>query len=104
MMLIKRISAIALIAVLAFKIIPLVNEATQSDIKNIALDAKKLQGEVSMYGVNKPSFAFYADKISYRDYDETNIIFTRVDKLSFLDIEYEVISQHGNYLLIKKIK
>lgn len=104
MMLIKRISAVALIAVLAFKIIPSINEATQSDIKNIAFDAKKLQGEISMYGVNKPSFAFYADKISYRDYDEANIIFTREDKLRSLDFEYEVISQHGNYLLIKKIK
>ena len=50
-----------------------------------------------MFRLNKPSFAFYADKISYRDSKEANIIFTRVDKLIFLDVQYQIISQHGIY-------
>ena len=103
-MLVKRISALALVAVLGFKIMPFVNDATQADIKKIALDAKELQGEVLMFRLNKPSFAFYADKISYRDLKDANIIFTRVDKLIFLDVEYEIISQHGNYFLLRIIK
>ena len=104
LMFMKRISALALVAVLGFKIIPFVNDATQADIKKIAFDAKELQGDVLMFKLNKPSFAFYADKISYRGSQTTNLIFTRVDKLIFLKIEYEIISQHGNYVLLKKIK
>ena len=103
-MLVKRISALALIAALGFKIMPFVYDATQADIKKIALDAKELQGEVLMFRLNKPSFAFYADKISYRDLKEADIIFTRVDKLIFLNVEYEIISKHGNYFLLKTIK
>ena len=104
LMFMKRISALALVAVLGFKIMPFVNDATQADIKKIAFDAKELQGDVLMFRLNKPSFAFYADKISYRGSQTTNLIFTRVDKLIFLKIEYEIISQHGNYVLLKKIK
>ena len=45
--------------------------------------------------------SFYADKISYRDLAEADIIFTRIDKLVFLDQKYEIISEHGNYLLLR---
>jgi len=54
-----------------------------------------------MFKLNKPSFSFYADKISYRDLTEADIIFTRTDKLVFLDQKYEIISEHGNYLLLR---
>ena len=54
-----------------------------------------------MFKLNKPSFGFYADKISYRDLTEADIIFTRIDKLVFLDQKYEIISEHGNYLLLR---
>ena len=104
MMFIKRISALSLVALLGFKILPFVYDATQADIKKIALDAKELQGDVSMFRLNKPSFSFYADKISYKDLQEANLIFTRVDKLIFLEVEYEIISQHGNYVLLETRK
>ena len=54
-----------------------------------------------MFKLNKPSFGFYADKISYRDLTGADIIFTRIDKLVFLDQKYEIISEHGNYLLLR---
>ena len=101
LMLMKRISAIALIAILSTKILPLINDATQDDIRKVAFDAREISQEVSMFKLNKPSFGFYADKISYRDRKETDIIFTRTDKLAFLDKKYEIISEHGNYLLLK---
>ena len=104
MMFIKRISALSLVALLGFKILPFVYDATQADIKKIALGAKELQGDVSMFRLNKPSFSFYADKISYKDLQEANLIFTRVDKLIFLEVEYEIISQHGNYVLLETRK
>ena len=101
LMLMKRISAIALLAILSTKILPLINDATQDDIRKVAFDAREISQEVSMFKLNKPSFGFYADKISYRDRKETDIIFTRTDKLAFLDKKYEIISEHGNYLLLK---
>ena len=101
LMLMKRISAIALLAILSTKILPLINDATQDDIRKVAFDAREISQEVSMFKLNKPSFGFYADKISYRDLKETDIIFTRIDKLAFLDKKYEIISEHGNYLLLK---
>ena len=104
MMFVKRVSALSLLALLGFKILPFVYDATQADIKKIALDAREVQGDVSMFRLNKPSFSFYADKISYRDLQEANLIFTRVDKLIFLEVEYEIISQHGNYVLLETRK
>ena len=100
-MFLKRMSAIALLAVLSTKILPFINDATQEDIRKVAFDAREISQKISMFKVNKPSFSFYADKISYRDLKETDIIFTRIDKLAFLDEKYEIISEHGNYLLLK---
>ena len=97
----KRISAIALLAVISTKILPFINDATQEDIRKVAFDAREISQKISMFKLNKPSFSFYADKISYRDLKETDIIFTRIDKLAFLDEKYEIISEHGNYLLLK---
>jgi 4-amino-4-deoxy-L-arabinose transferase-like glycosyltransferase len=104
LLVVKRISAVALVAMLGFKILPIVNDATQADIKKIALDAKELKRDVSMFRLNKPSFAFYADLISYRDLQDADLIFTRVDKLIFLEVEYKIISKQGDYVLLETFK
>ena len=102
LLLVKRISSIALIAILSLKILPFINDSTQSDIKKLGLLAGELEGDVTMYKLNKPSFGFYADKISYRGLERADIILTRKDKIDFIDLEFEIISTSGNYLLIKK--
>ena len=102
LLLVKRISSIALIAILSLKILPFINDSTQSDIKKLGLLAGELEGDVTMYKLNKPSFGFYADKISYRGSERADIILTRKDKIDFIDFEFEIISTSGNYLLIKK--
>jgi hypothetical protein len=101
LMFLKRISALALLAILSIKILPFINQATQEDIRKVAFDAREIPQDISMFKLNKPSFSFYADKISYRDLTEADIIFTRKDKLVFLDQKYEIISEHGNYLLLR---
>ena len=101
-LLVKRISSIALIAVLSFKTLPFINESTQSDIKKLGMYAAELGGDVTMYKLNKPSFGFYANKISYRGLERADIILTRKDKIDSIDVEFEIISTSGNYLLIKK--
>ena len=102
LLLVKRISSIALIAILSLKILPFINDSTQSDIKKLGLLAAELEGDVTMYKLNKPSFGFYAGKISYRGPERADIILTRKDKIDFIDFEFEIISTSGNYLLIKK--
>lgn len=97
----KRISAISLLAILSLKILPFINESLQGDIRKVAFDAKAISSDISAFKLNKPSFSFYADKIFFRDLDEADIIFTRVDKLDIIVEEYEIISKHGNYALIK---
>ena len=64
--------------------------------------AAELGGDVTMYKLNKPSFSFYANKISYRGLERADIILTRMDKIDSIDVEFEIISTSGNYLLIKK--
>ena len=64
--------------------------------------AAELGGDVTTYKLNKPSFAFYANKISYRGLERADIILTRMDKIDSIDVEFEIISKSGNYLLIKK--
>ena len=102
LLLVKRISSIALIAILSLKILPFINDSTQSDIKKLGLLAAELEGDVTMYKLNKPSFGFYAGKISYRGPERADIILTRKDKIDSIDLEFEIISTSGNYLLIKK--
>ena len=99
---VKRVSSLALIAILSLKIIPIINESTQADIKKLGLIASKLEGDVTMYKLNKPSFGFYANKISYRGLERADIILTRKDKIDSLNINFEIISISGNYLLLRK--
>ena len=102
LLLVKRVSSLALIAILSLKIIPIINESTQADIKKLGLIASKLEGDVTMYKLNKPSFGFYANKISYRGLERADIILTRKDKIDSLNINFEIISISGNYLLLRK--
>ena len=102
LLLVKRVSSIALIAMLSLKILPVINESTQSDIKKLALIAAELEGSVTMHKLNKPSFGFYAEKISYRGLERADIILTRKDKINSIELDFEIISISGNYLLIKK--
>ena len=102
LLLVKRVSSLALIAILSLKIIPIINESTQADIKKLGLIASKLEGDVTMYKLNKPSFGFYANKISYRGLERADIILTRKDKIDSLNLNFEIISISGNYLLLRK--
>ena len=102
LLLVKRVSSLALITILSLKIIPIINESTQADIKKLGLIAGKLEGDVTMYKLNKPSFGFYANKISYRGLERADIILTRKDKIDSLTINFEIISISGNYLLLRK--
>jgi len=103
LLLAKRISSIALVVALSTKIIPFINESTQSDIKKLGVLAGKLEQDVSMYKLNKPSFGFYANKISYRGLERADIILTRKDKIDSLAIDFEIVSESGNYILLKKL-
>ena len=63
---VKKMSAIAMVVMLTFWLLPFTQTATQQDIKNLGLFAKTQKNKVSMYKVNKPSYAFYAQQKSYR--------------------------------------
>ncbi len=92
-----------MVVALSTKIIPFINESTQSDIKKLGLLAGKFEQDVSMYKLNKPSFGFYANKISYRGLERADIILTRKDKIDSLAIDFEIVSESGNYILLKKL-
>ena len=46
-------------------------------------------------------FSFYSNINYYRGLEPNVIILTRVDKLKFLENEFEILDTQGNYLLIK---
>tara|TARA_X000000950_G_scaffold285765_1_gene392580 strand:- start:925 stop:1782 length:858 start_codon:yes stop_codon:yes gene_type:complete len=98
---VKKMSALALIVMLTFWLLPFAQTATQQDIKNLGLFAKKEGNMVSMYKVNKPSYAFYAQQKSYRGLKENYLILSRIDKENSFDFEYEVIMRSGNYFIFK---
>ena len=50
-------------------------------LEKLLLMLEDYSQDISMFKLNKPSFSFYADKISFRDLEEADIIFTRKDKL-----------------------
>ena len=58
---VKKMSAVFLIVLLTFWIMPFAQNLSQQDIKLLGLYAKNTNYSVSMYKVNKPSFA-YANK------------------------------------------
>jgi hypothetical protein len=54
-----------------------------------------------MYKVNKPSYAFYAQKKSFRGLRSNSLILTRKDKLDLVDKSFEVVKESENYLIIE---
>tara|TARA_E500000081_G_C5858793_1_gene229715 strand:- start:105 stop:404 length:300 start_codon:yes stop_codon:yes gene_type:complete len=94
-------SALAMVVALTFWLLPFAQTATQQDIKNLGLFAKKEANMVSMYKVNKPSYAFYAQQKSHRGLKENHLILSRIDKESFFDFDYEVMMRSGNYFIFK---
>ena len=98
---VKKMSALALVIMLTFWLLPFAQTATQQDIKNLGLFAKTQEKKVSMYKVNKPSYAFYAQQKSYRGLKENHLILSRIDKESSFNFDYEVIMRSGNYFIFK---
>ena len=98
---VKKMSALALVIMLTFWLLPFAQTATQQDIKNLGLFAKTQENKVSMYKVNKPSYAFYAQQKSYRGLKENHLILSRIDKESSFNFDYEVIMRSGNYFIFK---
>ncbi len=98
---VKKLSALAFTIILSFKIAPFLHSVTQGDIKELGLFARDTDKEVSMYKVNKPSYAFYAQKKSYRGLRPNSLILTRKDKLDLVDKSFEVIKESENYLIIE---
>ena len=98
---VKKMSALALVIMLTFWLLPFAQTATQQDIKNLGLFAKTQENKVSMYKVNKPSYAFYAQQKSYRGLKENHLILSRIDKESSFNFEYEAIMRSGNYFIFR---
>jgi hypothetical protein len=98
---VKKMSALAIVVMLTFWLLPFAQTATQQDIKNLGLFAKTKENKVSMYKVNKPSYAFYAQQKSYRGLKENHLILSRIDKESSFNFEYEVIMRSGDYFIFK---
>ena len=98
---VKKMSALALVIMLTFWLLPFAQTAAQQDIKNLGLFAKTQENKVSMYKVNKPSYAFYAQQKSYRGLKENHLILSRIDKESSFNFEYEVIMRSGNYFIFR---
>ena len=98
---VKKMSALALVIMLTFWVLPFAQTAAQQDIKNLGLFAKTQENKVSMYKVNKPSYAFYAQQKSYRGLKENHLILSRIDKESSFNFEYEVIMRSGNYFIFR---
>ena len=97
----KRATAIAMVGLISIKILPYVHDASQGDIKKLGLQAREFEEPISMYKLNKPSFSFYAQKNSLRGLESSELIFTRTDKIKYLELEYEVISTSGNYMILR---
>ncbi|MDC2989468.1 glycosyltransferase family 39 protein, partial [Gammaproteobacteria bacterium] len=99
--LVKKMSAVGIVIMLTFWLMPFAQTAAQQDIKNLGIYANTKESKVSMYKVNKPSYAFYAQKKSYRGLREEHLILSRIDKESSFNFEYEVIMRSGNYFIFK---
>ena len=98
---VKKLSALAFTVILSFKIAPFLHSVTQGDIKELGVYARDSDKEVSMYKVNKPSYAFYAQKKSFRGLRSNSLILTRKDKLDLVDKSFEVVKESENYLIIE---
>ncbi len=97
----KRITAVVLVGLISMKILPYLSEALQGDIKKLGLKAKAINEPISMFKINKPSFSFYAQKNSLRGLGKSELIFTRTDKIKYLDNDFDIVSQSGEYLILR---
>ncbi len=98
---VKKLAGLSFIVILSFKITPFMHSLAQNDIKELGLYAREKNHDVSMYKVNKPSFAFYAQKKSFRGLRANSYILTRKDKLDQINATYKIILEKENYLIIK---
>ena len=100
---VKKMAALAFTIILSFKIAPFLHLATQGDIKELGLYAHDENKQVSMHKVNKPSYAFYAKKKSFRGPKSNALILTRKDKLNQIGHPFKIVKESENYLIIEII-
>ena len=98
---IKKMAALAFIVILSFKITPFLHQIAQGNIKELGLYARDSDKEISMFKINKPSYAFYARKKSFRGPRPDALILTRRDKLDQIDFSYQIIKESENYLIVE---
>jgi len=84
-----------------YVVVPIIADAQQAPVREAALIAKAADKDVSMIGVNMPSFSVYLGQPTPSKTPEPNDwIFTRTSRLhNFAD--YKVIYQRGNVSLIE---
>ncbi len=99
----KKISAAFFLLILSVKILPLIIDLQQKDLRELGKKYANTKEKILAYKINKPSFSFYANIDYYRGLEPNAIILTRTDKLKFLENEFEILDTEGNYLLIKII-
>ena len=97
----KKISASFFLLILSVQILPLIIDLQQKDLRELGKKYANTNEKILAYKINKPSFSFYANVNYYRGLEPNAIILTRLDKLKFLENEYEILDTQGNYLLIK---
>ena len=97
----KKISASLFLLILSVKILPLIIDLQQKDLRELGKKYTNTKEKILAYKINKPSFSFYANINYHRGLEPNTIILTREDKLKFLEFEFEILDKQGNYLLIK---
>ena len=97
----KKISASFFLLILSVQILPLIIDLQQKDLRELGKKYANTEEKILAYKINKPSFSFYSNINYYRGLEPNVIILTRVDKLKFLENEFEILDTQGNYLLIK---
>ncbi len=97
----KKISASLFLLIFSVKILPLIVDLQQKDLRELGKKYANTKEKILAYKINKPSFSFYANVNYYRGLDPNAIILTRIDKVKFLESEFETLDKQGNYLLIK---
>ena len=97
----KKISASFFLLILSVKILPLIIDLQQKDLRQLGKKYTNTKEKIVAYKINKPSFSFYANVNYYRGLEPNAIILTRIDKVKFLENKFKILDKQGNYLLIK---
>lgn len=83
-------------------LLPLAGSMQQQPVKSAAAQAKSLNEEVIMWGINMPSFTVYSGQITPRRFPAPGeLVFTRADKLNQLGA-HSPLSTHGGIILTRK--